>query len=72
MVRSLISHQCGMGSIPAQRLTWVSVVLALALLPVFFFGFSGSTRIEDPYKKQLRLMWLPLLIFTIIYRSGGE
>ena len=68
-----VSHKYGPGSIPAWLHRWVEFVVGCGLAPKVFlwvlwfsllqkktFPNSNSTRIEDPYGNQLRLMCLPL------------
>ena len=72
---------CGLGLIPAGRYIWVEFVVSSRLVPKVFniSGFSGSppstkptspnvnsTRREDPYDNQPRLMWLPSLNIVIL------
>jgi len=74
VVKTLASHQCGPGSIPARCHKWVEFVVGSCLVPrVFlwvlqFFSlyknqhskFQLYQDIKDPYENQLRLIWLPL------------
>ena len=39
--RALASHQCGLGSIPAQCHMWVEFVFGSCLVRGFFSGYSG-------------------------------
>ena len=69
VVRALASHQCGLGSIPAQCHMWVEFVVGSHLAPRVFLGVlrfsflhknqhSELIRPENTHEKQLRLMWL--------------
>ena len=73
VVRTLASHQCGVGSIPLRCHMWVEFVVGFRLALRVFSGYSSfppstktntlnsnSTRIEVPYENQPKMMWLSL------------
>ena len=69
VMRAFVSHQCGLGLIPARWFSpWFesfspgSPVFLPQLKPTS--PNSNSTRIEDLYEQQLRIMWLLLWIFS--------
>ena len=82
MVRALTSHQCGLGSIPAQYFMWVEFVFGprpaprVFLLILWFSSLqenhantlnSNPTRLDDLHGNQLRLMWLCFKLIYLLY-----
>ena len=73
VVRALLSHQCGLDSIPARCHMWVEFVVGSCLAPKVFLRifriFSLHKKIESPNYQDRglartpaikRLRWLPL------------
>ena len=81
MVRALASHQCGLGSIPAQCHMWVEFVVGSHLAPRVFLGVlrfsfllknqhSELIRPENPHKKTVKAnvaSSINMVIYLFIY-----
>ena len=68
VARALASHKCRPRLIPARcHIMWVEFAVGSRLVPNYReLQQANSTRIDDPHKNQLRLIWIPLQILDFL------